>query len=380
MSAGKVRQTVLSSLAAIGASREAQFYADLFAQQDPERFALIVIDPRCLKNPLLEALISNVKLLFDLGLCPLLLVGAMDEDRTAIKFQSQRLSRELDQAAVRVAKLNTGTYGLILEVKTKANEGLIPILEMTERRGDMNLLKLVELINPNKVIFLQPSGGLSRKGERIRNLGVDRISQLIEEERNISTGQQRFLNFVADMDEAEPGKRSYIIASPLNLLPELFTTKGSGTLIRRQAEIKKSKQYKGFSQKSLRESIDEAFHKNLRKDFFKTPIQAVYVEASYKGGAIFTDQGGLTYLSKFWVGKQAQGEGLSKDLWDVFTQDIETFYWRSKLTNPFNEWYMKQCDGMQISGNWRVFWKGLQTDEVARAIEAATSAPEDFTE
>ena len=58
-----IRGTVLNSLSAIGATKEAKFYADLFAAQDAEKFALIVIDPRCLKNPLLEAFISNLKIL-----------------------------------------------------------------------------------------------------------------------------------------------------------------------------------------------------------------------------------------------------------------------------------------------------------------------------
>lgn len=380
MSANSVRNTVLSSLAAIGANREAQFYADLFAQQDPEKFALIVVDPRCLKNPLLEALISSLKLLFDLGLSPVLLVGAMDEDRTTVKFQSQRLSKELDQVSVRVAKLNTGTYALMPEVKKKAKNGLIPVLEMTERRGEMNLLKMVELLDPNKVIFLQPSGGLSKNGNRISNLGTAQISGLLEHENDLSAGQQRFLSFVADMDIAEPGKRSYIIASPLNLLSELFTTKGSGTLIRRQAEIKKGTNFKGVSQRALKESIDKAFGKSLRKDFFKSDAMAHYIEVDCRGGAIFTSENELTYLSKFWVSKEAQGDGLAKDIWQAFNEDIGEFYWRSKLTNPFNDWYMRQCDGMQVVDEWRVFWKNLDTDEVTLAIKSATLMPEDFTE
>jgi len=134
MSAEKIRQTVLTSLSAIGASREALFYANLFAHQDPERFALLVIDPRCLKNPLRETLVGNIKLLSDLGLTPILLIGALDEDRASVKFQSQKLSRELEQATIRTTKLNTASYGLIPEVRAKAKKGLIPILEMTVER------------------------------------------------------------------------------------------------------------------------------------------------------------------------------------------------------------------------------------------------------
>jgi acetylglutamate kinase len=380
MSRLSVRETVLSSLSAIGANREAQFYAELFSQQEPEKFALIVIDPRCLKNPLLETLVSNVKLLFNLGLTPILLVGALDEDRTTVKFQSQRVAKELEQSSVRTSKLNTATYALIPEIKFKAKSGLIPILEMTERRGDMNLVRLVNEINPNKVIFLQPSGGLARQGERIRNLSMADVANLIETGQNLTPGQQRFLSFVQDLDEAEPGQRAYIIASPLNLLPELFTTKGSGTLIKRKAEIIINHNYDGLDTHQLAQSINTAFGKTLRPDFFETPVSAVFVEANYKGGAIFTEQDGLTYLSKFWVGKQAQGEGLARDIWEEFTQNIPVFYWRSRFKNPFNDWYMKNCDGMQKKNDWRVFWNGIEPESVAKAVTTALQAPQDFTE
>jgi len=33
---------------------------------------------------------------------------------------------------------------------------------------------------------------------------------------------------------------------------------------------------------------------------------------------------------------------------------------------------------MQISGEWRVFWKGLNAPEIPSAILAAASAPHDF--
>ena len=58
--------------------------------------------------------------------------------------------------------------------------------------------------------------------------------------------------------------------------------------------------------------------------------------------------------------------------------NIPEFFWRSRRENPFNDWYMRQCDGMQISGNWRVFWKGMKADDIPQALELAVSAPDDF--
>jgi acetylglutamate kinase len=80
------------------------------------------------------------------------------------------------------------------------------------------------------------------------------------------------------------------------------------------------------------------------------------------------------------VNKEAQGEGLARDIWESFTQDISVFYWRSRLNNPFNDWYMKNCDGMQKKNGWRVFWNGIEPEDVAKAVLTALQAPEDFTE
>jgi acetylglutamate kinase len=156
-----VRETVLQSLSAVGAQHEAKFYAELFARQDAETFAMIVLDPRCLKEPLLEALISALRILSNLQLSPTLVVGALEDGRTSAKFQSQRLARDLDKSGVRALKLNTASYGLIQEVQKTARAGKMPVLEMTDRRGKMNLSALVTALQPKKIIFLQPSGGLS---------------------------------------------------------------------------------------------------------------------------------------------------------------------------------------------------------------------------
>ncbi len=381
-----VRETVLQSLSAVGAQRDAQYYAELFAQQDAETFAMLVLDPRCLNNPLLEAMTSALRILSNLQLSPILVIGAMEDNPTSVKFQAQRLSRDLDRSGVKSAKLNTASYGLIAEVRRKARKGIVPILEMTERRGQMNLSKLVSELKPNKIIFLQPSGGLNHNGIRRETLTIADLPDFMETE-NFSAGQVRFLDCVLDLDKTAESGRSYIIASPLNLLSELFTVRGSGTLIRRGAEILRGESFDAYSKPGLSKAMDEAFGKRLNPAFFDTPLLKGFIESNYRGGALFktlaTDSGELTYLSKFFVTREARGEGIARDIWDAACADIPAFVWRSRLENPFNFWYMKQCDGMQLSENdggaWRVFWKGLDAALVPDAIAAVTSAPDDFS-
>jgi acetylglutamate kinase len=197
-----------------------------------------------------------------------------------------------------------------------------------------------------------------------------------------SVGQIRFLDCVIDLEKSATARRSYVMASPLNLLGELFTTRGTGTLIRRAATFKTGKSFKAFSTPDITRALETAFDKRLNPSFFDTPLHAGFVEGEYRGGALFKMQAGQPYLSKFFVLREARGEGIARDIWDRACADVPAFLWRSRMGNPFNAWYMRKCDGMQRansqSGDWRIFWKGLDAADIGDAIQAAVNAPDDF--
>ncbi len=375
--ANKIRNVVLRSLSAVGAVREAEFYANLFKSRDAERFALIVLDPRCLKNPLLEALISNIRILTDLGLTPVLLVGALDEDRTSVRFQSQRLFKELESVSVRAAKLNTASYGLIPEIESKARRGRVPILELTEQGERYGLPTLAKKLRPSKIIFLQPSGGISRNGLRVPIIDIDDPSQFVDVDQ-LTPGQTRFMAHAKELSTDLERETVYVIASPLNLLAELFTVKGSGTLLRPSAEVQLFDDLTTIDRSRLTRSIEEAFGRYLKPNFWHQPIRSILVEKDFRGGAFVTVLEDQPYLSKFWVTQEARGEGLARDIWQKLCQQEEKFFWRSRRNNPFNDWYMRECDGMQVNGDWRVFWRGIAMRNLSHAIFAASHAPEDF--
>lgn len=385
-----VRETVMKSLTAVGAAHEAAFYTQIFQSQSPEQFALIVLDPRCLKNPLLEALISDLRILSDLKLTPVLLVGALDEDRTRVRFSASRLSKELEGVGIKTFKLNCASYGLVPDIRKQAAKGRMVILEMepetslsplllrkTKTTGRIDLKTLVTSIAPSKVIFLQPSGGLRRDGRRLAVVNLDDVENGLNVD-DLSPGQERFINISSALARDLDIRSHYIMASPLNLLQELFTTKGSGTLMRRAASIASVKSLKELDAKALQDSIEQAFERPLGIDFMTRSISHAFVESDYRGGAILTELSGLPYLSKFWVTQAARGDGIARDIWTLMCAEVPAFFWRSRMNNPFNEWYMKSCDGMQVSGGWRIFWRGLSAPEIPGAIIAASNAPHDF--
>ena len=128
----------------------------------------------------------------------------------------------------------------------------------------------------------------------------------------------------------------------------------------------------------LRALIESAFGRALRPGVLDHPIARAYVEENYLGAALMTSTPVGIYLSKFAVDRQAQGEGIGGDLWNVMTRDYPGFFWRTRATNPINSWYLKNCDGVARLEPWNVYWRGLTVAELEPAIRYALAATVDF--
>jgi acetylglutamate kinase len=85
-----------------------------------------------------------------------------------------------------------------------------------------------------------------------------------------------------------------------------------------------------------------------------------------------------TYLSKFAVDREAQGEGMGRDLWEALYAGHPTVFWRARPANPINPWYTALCDGMTRLPEWTVFWKGLPPERVPAAVELSLAQPVDL--
>ena len=106
---------------------------------------------------------------------------------------------------------------------------------------------------------------------------------------------------------------SVSITRPAELAKELFTHKGSGTLIRRGEKVLSFTSWDGIDRARLRGLIESSFGRTLVDDYFErtTPFR-VYVSENYRTAVILTVAEGLTYLDKFAVLDEAQGEGLGR--------------------------------------------------------------------
>jgi bifunctional N-acetylglutamate synthase/kinase len=168
------------------------------------------------------------------------------------------------------------------------------------------------------------------------------------------------------------------VTSPLLLLRELFTIRGAGTLIKRGSTILVKKGLGEVDGVRLSALLHSSFGRELEPGFFDHAIARAYIEESYRGAALVRETSLGGYLCKLAVEREAQGEGLGRDLWQLVISDYPRLFWRARSDNSILRFYLQECDGMARNEEWHVFWKGLAPDRIPEAIKVALAQPVDF--
>ncbi|HTM19313.1 MAG TPA: hypothetical protein VL172_02360 [Kofleriaceae bacterium] len=365
---------VLRFLASIGKPAEAQAYLELFRAERPESFAIIAVGDSNLE-PAADALVTDFRFLSELGLEPVVVFGLVSPERG--RGQAEAIAARL-LPAVRCAVVDADGAAEACRL------GVIPLVPgfSGARTVDARFERLAQLaasLGSRKLVFIGRRSGLQPKGKPALSL-VD-----LTTEYDALTGagvlparQAELLRQVRRMIDAVPHRMTVSVTSPLDLLRELFTVKGAGTLIRRGSLVHRHPSFADLDRTRLEELIERAFGRPLSPVFFDRPALSIYVADDYRGAAVMTPTELGPYLSKFAVDVAARGEGIGRDLWQALTRDYPAFFWRSRATNPITPWYVQQCDGMLRTDPWIIFWRGLSPTDLPAAITWAQSAPVDL--
>jgi acetylglutamate kinase len=257
------------------------------------------------------------------------------------------------------------------------------------------LAALARSLDTRKIVLLRRRGGIPARGDRplvlrpghtlsasggwvsVINLRTDwsalqLTKRFAKRDLELVESAEGILNGI--------GSSSVLVSvtSPLNLLKELFTVKGAGTLIKAGTAIERRNDYGSVDLARLRQLLEESFGRTLAPDFFQRAPLAVYLEASYRGAAILHDASPAPYLTKFAVLPEAQGEGIGHDLWHALERDFPRIFWRARPENPIATWYQSECDGMLRRPGWNIYFRGLEPERVAELVAHAEAMPSDF--
>ncbi len=368
---------VIRFLTSIGRPDEAEFYLKLFKSERPERFAIIVVGESVMEEAS-EVLVADLRFLAQLQLTPIVVFGLVTPTTSGHHADTVR---ERLQPHVRCSIVNAEDPPHTQSVAQDGGIALVPFPESAEtidHRFDL-LANLAKFLHSRKIMFLGTRSGLQTHDGTVLSL-VDMTTEyeeLVMPDR-LPTHQQALLQQVNRLFKTIDRRTTIAVTSPLDLLRELFTSTGAGTLIRLGSSITHVTDMACVDCSRLQALIETAFGRTLIEDFFTRPIHALYLADDYRGIAIITDTPAGHYLTKFAVDRQARGEGVGHDLWRVLHTNCPQIFWRSRADNPLVAWYEQQCDGLIRNDSWHVFWRGLRTEDIPRAIDYAHHAPIDF--
>ena len=402
----RATETVLKFLGSIGRRSEAEMYWRLFRERPPESFALIAAEAAVL-NDALGSVIEQFQYLSQLGLTPGLVLGLFRPE------QSEALSEQVLEALT-AAELEARCHdackeGLSAAVAEDMRTGKLPVIrflpggdhpsgarrDFASRMNDIG--SWARGLGTGKLVILRERGGLGPRARGRLELspghvvnshsgGLSLINLRTDFDALIGRGllskpELELLNRIRDLEQGGTGPRTNLavsIASPLNLLQELFTVKGAGTLIVPGTPITRVASYAALDRERLAALFRASFEKTLRPSFFDRPPAAIYLEPEYRGAVILEQSPIAPYLTKFAVDRVAQGDGIGRDLWYAVCRDQAAFYWRARESNPISSWYTTMCDGMVRADGWFVYWRGIHRRDIPALVEQALDRPEDF--
>lgn len=373
----KPHDLVLRFLNSLGHKRDAEFYLSLFTSVKPESFALIVLDEDVLRDDM-DAVLFEIRYLMRLSLYPVVLLRSSNDmlEKLEIEnyFKKARISLNL-------LSDNYSDDEKLEFIKQRIRDNTLPLLHLDpDLSMAVEITKLASILRTGKIIFLKKSGGIVDHANKsmfsIINLRFE-LENLQNSDR-LEDADKEFLSLCAHVIERCGHRIVISVVSPNNLMRELFTVKGAGSLVQLGSKIKRFEDWEGIDPRSLRRLLEMSFEKSIRDEFFKEKFDRIYIEENYMGAAVIKNCRDMHYLSKFAVGTEARGLGIGRDLWQEILRNHRGIFWRSNPDKFISHWYTKQCDGMHRDKNWTVFWKGIDRHKINDAIDFALEQPIDF--
>jgi acetylglutamate kinase len=369
---------LLRFLEGVGTGSEAEFYLRLFRSWSRERFATIAVLADAVDDAT-GRVTFDLRLLHQLGLTPVVVFGLDGPQHVARRVE--RLAQRVSGAGVDVVTLPMPVARDEIAAATQA--GRIPFLVAAGGDGarrQTELAGMVGALRTHKLILLRAAGGLRPGGESVSVVNLSTEADALTRDGRLDAADQGLLSNIRRLVlDQVPHRLLVSVASPLNLLHELFTVRGAGTLLREGARVVRHDGYAGVDVDRLTELIASGFGRTPRPDFFARPPRHCYIADAYRGAALVADSPLGTYLTKFAVTRQARGEGIGQDLWNAVTADHPTLIWRARRDNPIRAWYERQAQGRFETDVWTVYVRGLRADQMGAAVALAAAQPVDFS-
>ncbi|MCC5813502.1 MAG: acetylglutamate kinase [Leptospira sp.] len=357
-------------------------YLQYFRSQPKERFAVVCPSPDSLMDSW-NVLFHDLRVLWQLDLFPVVMID-ISTLRYIKTFLKAGLSLEGESSfPIRFIRRTDNMKSRIQEIISVHKK--IPVI-VSQQLHDLdiflknNISNLLEELNSNKLILLNQSAGIrDENSNRYSIINLSREYESLKNNKNSNSDDLELLGSIKHILDSNGNRRLNVsITSPSSLLKELFTIKGSGTLIKRGSKIQIFDDFHSLDRDKLQKLIENSFQRKCKPGFMENNFYKVILESEYKACALFLQTESGVLLSKFAVDEIARGEGVGREIWDLMKQTFPSLFWRAKISNPISHWYMKEADGMIKTQGWIYFWMGESWQNVPKIIEYLSNLGEDW--
>ncbi|MBF0244518.1 MAG: GNAT family N-acetyltransferase [Planctomycetes bacterium] len=348
-------------------SRDANEHLLRFLSCEPARFALFIVSPEILGERS-ELLVESLSYLLKIGLSP------------SVYTPSEWFGQE-------------AADGLRAALKTKAPSGRKrgQVLFMDGKEGlDATLRRAREETDFHKYVVILPRPLQNLKGQAFNRVFM-RQSQVDWDDysRDIFSWLGPFL-------ESLGPSHSVQVVTPEQILPELFTTRGQGTMISLGYKFL-LQSGKEVDHERLKALIESGFSRPLKTDYFELlgPNWSALIEEDYRAAIVILETASFYYLDKVVVAPGFLGQGLGSLLLEEVCQQITglssgspRLAWRARHDNPYLPRYAAMlhqagehqplCCGTQADNRYVYHFMGIPMSEQIPAAHFMQDWPDSF--
>ncbi|MCX6707019.1 MAG: GNAT family N-acetyltransferase [Candidatus Woesearchaeota archaeon] len=327
--------------------------------------------------------------------------GNCVQDLTRIPIFYGRRTENSDLGLVgEIERVDTGP--ILDAIKSERIPILVPLCYDDESNQILNVnadtaaRMLFRALDPVKYISLTETGGIcDAQNHLIAEINLRNDLERILSSGCVTGGMLKKLKEAEYLLKGLLPEKSVQITSPKQLLYELFTNRGAGTIIKQGYDILTYASSDGLDTDKMKEVMESALKKHLLDDFFTNPRfkpDKVILESGYKGGMFIQRRDDAWYIDKIFVAPKSQNNGLSAELFqELFKQaekaGITRLFWRAKTTNEFNDSYTKTIWSKNDSnsliipdGEFIYYFIGIPVEEVQKYKQIAKTKPYSFKE
>lgn len=359
-----LNETIRLFLDSVGRSEEYHYYLKKFQSQSQPAFGLICPDLDSFRE-VSEAVLFDFQFLNKLELYPALLLTGPCAGEMA------EYCRSMHSLELVPLKPDSQISVISQNVRKCSLEGKSAVLYGDEILLWEILPSLIRHVS-SRIHFIRMRGSIHTSDDEILN-----YYRLHGPNPEIFSKDRAFVRHVSGLIDEMPGIHVSVCSS-VNFLKEIFTVKGAGTVFRKGSRIRYQKKLSVEEKNKLRELLEKSFNKKIKKDEFLDRSTHFYIQEDFQAAAVLEDQEAGVYLNKFAVSTEGRGSGSAQELWNEIIKNHSAVFWRAREGNSINRWYASISDGMQKKNGWRIFWKGLNVENIPGIISFCTELEEDF--